>query len=103
MGRSAERRLGVDDPVLAKQGAQECGEALRLVQMLEWATEIELASAKGSPQTGDKLTPKNTTQDLDRQKERIARSDPARVIGRQTSGRDGAVQVRMVASAPTIP
>ena len=46
---SAERRLGIDDPVLAKQSAQKCGEALGLGQMLERAAEIQSTPAKGLP------------------------------------------------------
>ena len=49
LSRSAEGWLGIDDPVFAKQSAQECGESLGLGHVLERAAEIQWMTAKGLP------------------------------------------------------
>jgi hypothetical protein len=54
-------------------------------------------------QTGDKLTPEDSAENLDGQKEVTGRSHPACMVGGQTAGRHDTVNMRMVAPAPTIP
>ena len=64
--RSAEGRLGIDDPVVAEQGAQPCGEALRFDEGREVAVEREPVLEEGGLQPGDELTAKDPAQYLDR-------------------------------------
>ena len=44
---SSEGALGVDDPVVAEQGAQPCCEGARLGEVQEAAVEVEIARLKG--------------------------------------------------------
>src|SRR3954447_26079073 len=86
--RSAEGRLGVDDPVLAAQTAYQLGKLLGLAEdgrrsgMAEFLASIEMF------QSVDKLATENTPQRLDRQKEPLTRTHPALMIGREPSGRN---------------
>jgi hypothetical protein len=50
-----KRRLGVDDPLLAKKGPQECVKGLFLFEGLESSVEGELTLAKSLFQAGDEF------------------------------------------------
>ena len=86
----------VDDPVVAKEGAKPYGEAALVGESLEVARQPEGPGAKGIPETGDDLAPKDPAQDLDREEEEWARVHPSRAVGREAARRHDAVHVRMV-------
>lgn len=94
--RPAERRFGIDNPVCPKQSTQESGEALRLGEMLKTSAEVQLVAAKGSSQTGDELAPEHTAENFYRQKERISRANPSRMIRRRAAGGNRKVHVGMM-------
>src|SRR4029453_946992 len=93
---SPERRFRVDDPVLAKQRAEGRTKRLVVRERQKIARKDQPAATKGPLQSGDKLPAKHTTQDLHREEERIARMDPLRPVGRESSDRDNTVDVRVV-------
>jgi hypothetical protein len=76
-----ERRLAVDDPVLAEEGAEERCEGLGFCQRLEVPVEAELAVGEGTLETSDELATEDSTQDLDGEKKALAGLNPAPVIG----------------------
>jgi hypothetical protein len=95
MMRAAERRLGIDDPVLTEQGAQEGTECFLILEGFERTGERELTHLKSSLQSGDELTAEDATQYADGQEEGIAGMDPAGVIWRETSSWDQTMDMRM--------
>jgi hypothetical protein len=58
---ATKRRLGVDDPVLAKKWPQECAKGLFLLQGLESTVEGELTLAKSLFQAVEEFAAKNAT------------------------------------------
>ena len=76
--------------------AYERAKCLFLSQTFQRAGQAELAVAIGMFESIDELTTKDDAERFDRQKETIPRADPSSVIGRETAGRDHAVNVRMV-------
>jgi hypothetical protein len=103
MMRTAERWLGVDDPVLTEQGAQEGAEGLFVFQPLERSGESELVLLESAFQAGDELAAEDATEYVDRQEEGIAGMDPLLAVGRETTGRDDTVEVRMTHPRPQYP
>ena len=65
--------------------------------------ETEFAGSERLPESRDKLASKHAPQYLDREKEPIASVDPARVIGRQSTCGNDAMQMRMSPPASTVP
>jgi hypothetical protein len=65
-------------------------------QWFKAAGKCEFALTEGALQAGDKLATKDTAQHLHRQKERVARADPALVVKGQTTRRDYAMDMRVV-------
>jgi hypothetical protein len=59
---TAERGLGVDDPVLTEQGTQEGVESLFVFERLEGSGEGELVLLESSLQAGDELATENATE-----------------------------------------
>src|SRR5260370_18767831 len=57
--------------------------------------ESQLAVAKGALESGNKLAAKDATEHLDGKKEVVASLDPTRAIGRQPTGRDYAMYMRV--------
>jgi len=100
--RSAEGRLGIDDPVVAEQGSEPCGEGPWLRQWREVAIELKLVLVEGGLQSGDELAAKDPAEHLDRQKEAMARWDPAHVIGSEAARGGHAVDVGMMLE-PLVP
>ena len=43
--RPAEGRFGINDPILAEQSAQECGEPFRISQRFEWTIQAQFMLA----------------------------------------------------------
>jgi hypothetical protein len=79
--RSTERRFGVDDPVVAEQEAEPAGEGPWFGKWCQLTAEVELAFAESRLECGDELTAEDTAENFYWQEERIARGDPARMIG----------------------
>ena len=100
---SAEGWLGVNDPILSKQGTEQSTESLRILKGFLVPVESEFPLLEGSPEAGHKLTPKHAAKDLDGQEEGVARLNPAGVIGRQAAGGNHTVDVGMVPLARRIP
>jgi len=69
--RPAERRFGVNDPILAKQSAQECCEPSRVSQRFEWAVQAQFMLAIEPAKAGNILASEDAAEDLHRQEERI--------------------------------
>ena len=66
---AAERRLGIDNPVLAVKRAQEDGEALLVVKWRALTEEAQLIAGKEAPQAGNELAAEDTAEHLDRRQE----------------------------------
>jgi hypothetical protein len=92
---SAERRLGIDDPVLVKQRVDKCLQSLRLGQRGGLATEDELVVGICLAQSFHEPSAKDPTAHLHREEESVLGMDPAPMIGRQSSSRNHAVHVGM--------
>ncbi len=58
--RPAERRFSVNDPILTKQSAQECGEPSRVSQRFEWAIQAQFMLAIEPAEAGNILVPRKT-------------------------------------------
>src|SRR5271163_3088248 len=69
--RSAEGRLGINDPVVAEQRSKPCGEEARLRQWCEVAVEGEPVLVEGALESDDELTAKDAAEHLDRQEEPV--------------------------------
>jgi hypothetical protein len=93
--RSAEGWLGIDNPVVAEQGSEPCGEASWLRKWREVTVELELVLVEGGLQSGDEFTAKDAAEHLDRQQAGGTGSDPARVVRRESAAGNDAVDVRM--------
>ena len=78
---TAEWRLGVDDPLVAKQGAQPRGKGALVGEALEVARQPEGSGVKRVPKTGEDFAAKDATQDLDREEEGRAGVHPPRAVG----------------------
>ena len=100
---SAEGWLGVNDPVLSKQGTEQSTELLGIPKDCLLPVESEFPLLESSPEAGHKLAAKHTAEDLDGQEERIARLNPADVIRRQAAGGNHTVDMGMEQAARTIP
>ena len=92
---TAEGRLGLDDPVLTEQGAQEGAEGLFVFQRLENSGQGELVFARTVVSSRPRTCRGRCDEDVDGQEEGIAGMDPAGSVGRETSGRNDTVEVRM--------
>jgi hypothetical protein len=57
---STERRLGIDNPILLEQGAQESRKGFLLRQRQTYSMKDELVSLKGLPQARNELAAKDT-------------------------------------------
>ena len=94
--RPPERRLAVDDPVLAEQGTQEGGEGLGRGQPLQRTVETDLALSEGLFQSGDELAPEDPGQDGVGQEEAVRGAEPTGVVERESAGRHDAMDMGMV-------
>jgi hypothetical protein len=70
--RSAEGRLGIDDPVVTEQRSQPCGEGSWFRKWCEVAVERELVVVEGGLESSDELATKYPVEHLDRQEEPMA-------------------------------
>ena len=67
--RPSERCLGVDDPVLPEESAEECGECFCVCQRLALSVEGELFPVKRLFQPSHELPAKNAAEHPHRQEE----------------------------------
>ena len=100
---AAEGRLGINDPVVAIQRANPGRKRPGLREWGECAMEAELARCMQLAQARDKLAAEDTAEHFHTQEETVLASDPAAVIESQSTGRNHTMDMRMVASTPTIP
>ena len=77
---AAERGLGVDDLLVAKEGAQPRREGGLGLEVPEVSRHREPARAECGPETRDEFPAKHATEDLHRQKERRPRLHPPRAV-----------------------
>ena len=77
MFRSAERLLGVDDPVVAEQHPQPGSEGARFGEWQEVAVELERTSMEGAAKSIDELAAEDAAEHTDGQKEGSLGGDPS--------------------------
>ena len=75
--RSAEGRLGVDNPVVAEQYSQPCAEGVWLGKSQQAAVELELTAMEGVAKSGDELAAEDTAEHADGKEEGTPGRDPA--------------------------
>ena len=95
MLRTTKGWFAIDHPVMAEQLPEPRGEDLGLSEQFQIAIEAELPLATGALQGSHELTAKHSAKYLDGKKERVAGSDPAGVIGGQTTGGEHAMDMGM--------
>src|SRR5271167_4478175 len=93
--RTAEGGLGIDDPVMAMQAADEFRELLGVGKSGRGPGTVQFLTAMKSFQPGEELAAENTAEDLHGQEERIARAEPATVVKRESAGGNDTVNVGM--------
>src|ERR1035437_2739174 len=64
---SAERRLGVDDPLLPEHSAQKLAEVFLFAQRQALTQEAQLVVAKSTAQSRDEFTAEDTAENFDGQ------------------------------------
>jgi len=93
---SAERLLGVDDPIEATHGGQMRGERGGIGQIGEIAEESEALRVEGGLQAFEEQAAEQPGKRLDRQKEVAAPADPSGAIDGKSAAGDDAMDVRVV-------
>jgi hypothetical protein len=89
MLRTAERRLGVYDPVLPEKLPEKATETAWLGEVLERSMELELVLPKELLESGGELAAKDAAECADGKEETIGRTDPSGVIeSKAASGND---------------
>src|SRR5579863_8744621 len=73
---AAERLLGVDNPVVAKQGTQPGGEGAWLCKVQQVAVELEFTAIEGAANCGDELAPEDAAEHADGKEEGTPGRDP---------------------------
>jgi hypothetical protein len=96
MFRSAERRLGIDDPLLGEELAQELSEAFWSREFLERAVELELVLEEELLEFIRELAAEDATEDTDRQEKMWRSGNPPGAIHREATGRHDAVHMGMM-------
>ena len=92
---ATEGWFAVDHPVLSKQWSEPAGEGLGLSQQGQLPAEVELLVAEGGLEASDELATKHATQHRAGKKEARAGWNPARVVERESAGRDDTVDMGM--------
>jgi hypothetical protein len=77
------------------QGSQPGGKGLRLSKKCEISLEAELAITESLPEGIDKLSAKDSAQHPPGKKEPLRCGNPVRVIGRESAGRNDAMDLRV--------
>ena|SRR5687768_15180433 len=93
---STEWAFTVDDPVFAVSLPNQFGKYLWVSKRLHIAMKAQLASVEGCLERISELTPEYFFQCGHGQQEPGVRRDPFPVVGGQASGRNDAMDVRMV-------
>ena len=101
---SAERLLGVDDPIDAPHGGEASGEGDRPGEGCEIAEEVQGAGVEGGGQTLEEQAPEQPGERFDGQEEVRSAGDPSRAIIRETAARNDAMDMGMVGQrlAPSV-
>src|SRR5690349_14478880 len=88
---TTERPLGIDHPVLSKEGAEKSVKCPLRRQRKACAIKGEIFPAKGALEASYELASKDPAQDSDRQKESRRRPDPSLMVWGQTAARHNTV------------
>src|ERR1035438_10603794 len=92
---ATEGWFAVDHPMLAKQWSEPGSEDLGLSDRCQIAREVELLVLEGGLEAGDDLATKAAPQHREGKKEARAGWNPARVVERESAGRDDTVDMGM--------
>ena len=92
----AERRLRIDHPFDAPQVAEATSEAGRFGEVGEIAAEAELAGVEGGAQLVEEQPAEQPREDADRQEEAGPAGDPAGAVGRWSTARHDAMDMRVM-------
>jgi|SRR5580692_10595755 hypothetical protein len=87
--------FAVDHPVLSEQWSEPGSEDLGLSDRRQIAREVELLVLEGGLETGHDLATKAAPQHREGKKEARAGWNPARVVERESAGRDDTVDMGM--------
>ena len=98
-----EGLLGVDDPVVTVQAANEFCELLRIGESGGRTGAAKLVATVKTFQSGCELAPEDATQRGDGQEESSRGGDPSGTVGCKTASRNHVVYVRMITPTPTVP
>ena len=77
MFRAAEGLLGINDPVVAEQYSQPCGEGARMSQRQKFAVKLEFTSMERVAKSSDKLAAEDAAEHADGQEEGSPGGDPS--------------------------
>jgi hypothetical protein len=92
----AERRLGVDHPLLTEELMEETAEAMGLSEADQRAMKLELVLIKELLEFSGELATKYATEDVDGQEETWRGGDPAGAILSEATSRNDAVDMGMM-------
>ena len=92
---ASERAFRVDHPVLSEQWSQPRSKGFWLSEELQVSMKVELAVMKGALEGFVELAAEYAAEHLDGKKKVVMWFDPARVIGRQSTGWHHAMDMRM--------
>jgi len=96
MFRAAKGSFAVHHPILPEQLPEEGRESCGWGKILELAMKPDLALFDGALQSCREFATEQAAEHLHRKKEGIARLNPVLAIGRQSTGGNDAVDMRMV-------
>src|SRR5271154_644773 len=92
----AERRLGVDDPLLTEEFMDETVEAIGLSEAEDRAVELELVLIKDLFEPVSELTAEDAAEYVDGEEETGRGCDPAVALLGQTASRNDAMDMRVM-------
>src|SRR5450432_3876137 len=96
MFRPTERRLGIDDPVIREELAQETLEALRCCEILERTMELQLVLEQQLLEFRTELATEDAAQNADGQEEARGSRDPSGAVECAAAGPQHAVDMGMM-------
>jgi len=92
----AKGTLGIDHPIGTKQAPEQRRESLRRLKRRQFPVKAEFVAGMQSAQAGNKLAAEHTAEHRYGQKEVVRGGNPSAVVGRQATGRNNAMDVRMM-------